>query len=184
MASVKPSAIGFSGRIGSGKSTISHAVADALGWTRASFGDYVREVARTRGCDVESREVLQEIGNSLIAQGWRGFCLDVLASASWLPGKPFIVDGIRHPEAVQHLTTIAQPLPFIHVHVAVDENIRLDRLKQRAAFDNVAAESHSTESAVKDMLPSMAHYIVDGSQPLKDIVEVILAFLVEDTSIL
>jgi cytidylate kinase len=179
VASVIPCVIGFSGRIGSGKTTISQSVADALGWTFASFGEFVRGVARSRNLDPDSREVLQEIGNLLIAQGWPEFCKDVLAAAAWQPDKPLVVDGIRHTEAVQHLAKIAYPLPFVHVHVAVDEQIRLDRLQQRATFDNAVAESHSTEAAVKDRLPAMAHLVVDGSRSVNEVVVTVVAFLSE-----
>ena len=38
---MKAVGLGFSGPIGSGKSTVSSAVADILGLPRASFGDYI-----------------------------------------------------------------------------------------------------------------------------------------------
>lgn len=59
--------VGFSGRIKSGKTTLSARVAELMGWPYTSFGDYVRKVARLRRRP-ELREILQEIGQELVDQ--------------------------------------------------------------------------------------------------------------------
>lgn len=175
---IEPCAIGFSGRISSGKTTVSQAVAEALQWPRASFGDFVRTVASNRGLAVDSREVLQEIGVSLISKGWPEFCRDVLAAAGWQPGSAIVVDGIRHAEAVQHLSEIVAPLPFVLVHVRVDEQVRNERLLRRdGAAVQAEVESHSTEAAVKDILPRMADLTVDASWPMDRIIAEVIAYL-------
>ena len=51
LRALEPLVIGFAGRIGSGKSTLSSEVAERLGWRRASFGDYLRTVAKSSGLD-------------------------------------------------------------------------------------------------------------------------------------
>jgi len=104
-----PLILAFSGGIGSGKSTLSSGVAEALEWPRVSFGRYVRAVALDRGLDAESREVLQEVGESLITAGWVPFCRAVLTQADWRPERSLVVDGIRHVEALQTLRALAAP---------------------------------------------------------------------------
>ncbi|HMP06718.1 MAG TPA: AAA family ATPase, partial [Lacipirellulaceae bacterium] len=73
-------ALAFSGHIGSGKSTLSRAVADAIGAARVSFGDHVRAVARHQG-EPETRERLQAIGEALVASKMNDFCQSVLDQA-------------------------------------------------------------------------------------------------------
>lgn len=173
---VEPCAIGFSGLIGSGKTTLSQAVAHALQWPRASFGDFVRSVARNQGIEVESRESLQEIGLSLILKGWPTFCRDVLAAAGWAPGSPIVVDGIRHAEAVHHLSELVAPLPFVLIHVSVKEQVRNMRLDQRDGGPApTAVELHSTEAAVIDLLPKMADLLVDSTSTLESTCAEIIA---------
>lgn len=77
--------VGFAGKMGSGKTTISSLTAQTLGWARVGFGDYVRSVARQRGLDA-SRGTLQALGESLLADGSEGFCRDVLAQTDWRLG--------------------------------------------------------------------------------------------------
>ena len=172
---MKPTVIGFSGRIKSGKTTVSQAVADVLSLPRASFGDFVRAEAQRRGLDGESRSVLQNLGELLIDQGWLRFCQDVLATVDWQPGNSLVVDGIRHAAAVRTLSRIVDPLPFVLVHVAVDEEIRQHRFQRQEMQSLREAESHSTEADVKDVLPMMADLIVDGAQAVDDLVREILS---------
>lgn len=175
---VAPCAIGVSGRIGSGKTTISQAIADAVECPLASFGEFIRSAARNSGLNSESRDILQSIGDSLIAKGWPQFCRDVLNAANWQPSTSIIVDGIRHTEAVKHLSAIVAPLPFILVHVDVEETLRGDRVRQRlVSSSSNEAESHGSEAAAKIVLPEMADVRVDGSAPLSTSVAIILSFL-------
>ena len=112
--------IGFSGKIGSGKTTLSMAVAKALNWPHASFGNYVREVVRQRGIE-ESRKVLQEIGASLV-ENPDEFCHSLLEQSGWKPGQHLIVDGVRHAKIVDALHRATEPSRVFLVFV---ENFRL-----------------------------------------------------------
>jgi cytidylate kinase len=174
---VKLCVVGFSGRIKSGKTTISEAVAEALQWPRASFGDYVRSVAARRGLDPGSRPVLQDVGESLIAEGWPEFCQAVLGTVNWEPGDSLVVDGIRHAEVVDQLKAMVGPFRLYLFHVQVDEEIRAERVRRSEHEQLRDAEAHSTEADVKAVLPSMADLVVDGANPFNLIVEEILAFL-------
>ena len=86
----------FSGQIGSGKSSVSCAVAHALGWRGPGFGDYLRAEIERAGGDPSSRQALQDLGQQRIEADAEGFCRDVLNAGGFILGEDFIVDGVRH----------------------------------------------------------------------------------------
>lgn len=175
----KPIVIAFAGSIASGKSTLSMGVAKALGWSRVGFGDYVRHVARSQGLD-SSREVLQEVGATLIDQGWEEFCRAVLRQVDWKPGQPLIVDGIRHIEAVEMLRQLVAPSELLIVFIAVDGLTRKARLRQRGTTDHEhlqRVDTHPTEAQVQTVLPSVADLTVDGTQPMDDLLPKIMLWV-------
>lgn len=170
--------IGFVGKIGSGKTTISAAVAAALNWKRASFGDYVRRVAQQRGLD-ESREVLQEIGASL-AENPDEFCLSLLRFVNWKPGQNLVLEGIRHAKIVDALRQITNPSRLFLIFLKVDEIVRMKRLLDDRDTGKQAAlkyEMHTTETDVNAVLPAMADLVVDGARLVPDIVNQIVAWI-------
>lgn len=169
--------IGFSGPLKSGKTTVSTAVANALHLKRASFGDFVRQIAARRGLDPTKRRVLQFLGDELISKGWTKFCLDVLKSANWKKGESIVVDGIRHAQALLELARISKPLPAILIHVEIDEAVRNERIDHHTKRHIGSFESHSTEDDVSSVLPSMASIIVRGYEPLSDVVDEVVAFV-------
>jgi len=116
--------VGFAGAIGSGKTAISTAIAEARNLPRVSFGDFVRAEARRRGLDDTSREVLQGLGEVLIVEGWEAFCAKVLDQAAWQPGQSLVVEGIRHAAAVHTLRAIVAPVPFVLIFLNADEETR------------------------------------------------------------
>lgn len=83
----------FSGQIGSGKSSVSCAVAHALGWRRTGFGDYLRAEIERAGGDPSSRQALQDLGQQRIEADAEGFCRDVLNAGGFILGEDFIIDG-------------------------------------------------------------------------------------------
>ncbi len=173
---MRPVVLAFAGSIASGKSTLSVSVATALGWPRVSFGDHVREVARNSGLDC-SREVLQDVGASLIDKGWEDFCRTVLRQVNWSPGQPLIVDGIRHVEAIDVLRQLVAPSTLLLVLVVLNEPTREARLRERGMTDHGKfhqIEAHSTEAQVKTVLPRMADITVDGARPVEDLVREIV----------
>jgi dephospho-CoA kinase len=155
--------LGFAGGIASGKSAVSVAVAAALGWNRASFGDYLRGVARERGL-AGSRENLQALGG-MFAMDMRSFCASVLKGAQWKSGDPLVLDGIRHSEAVDALTMLVAPLRLVLVYLDVIPAIRQERFERKQdqyqRLDEL--EKHSTEIQVEKILRSRADLVVDSS---------------------
>jgi dephospho-CoA kinase len=164
----------LAGKIASGKSTLSSSFAKEMGWHYASFGDYVRSVARQRGLDDSQRETLQQIGASLVAENCEGFCRAVLEQAKWQPGESLVIDGIRHLQVKEALEKMVAPSEFILTYISVDEQVRRQRLHNEGIADPARIErieSASTEEQVKAELPQIADFTLDGAEPLSKLVE-------------
>lgn len=177
---MRPVAVGVAGRIGSGKTTLAHELAARMDCAYASFGDYVRHVARERGIDCGRREVLQAIGDELIAVGWPSFCRAVLNFSGYARGS-VVVDGVRHVEAIHALARIVHPLPFRLVAVSVDSALRSKRLQARGIGVKLAeaVEAHATESAVCAVV-DLADYTVEGGLTIEEAAETAYQFLRRD----
>ena len=166
--------IGFSGAFASGKSTLSEAVAHALGCKRVSFGGVVRAAAKSRGLDT-TRETLQQVGEELVSEDPDGFCNKVLESGGWNPGEGLVIDGIRHVDIAKRLERLVRPAEFRLVHLAAPRDVRVERLKSRGEESALGAmarlESHSTEIEVERELPEVADLLIDGSSPLEQLID-------------
>ncbi len=172
---LSPAVVTFSGKIGSGKSEISSALASRLRWPLASFGDYLRSIARVRGLS-ESREVLQGLGESLVAGDVHGFCKAVLSQANWVPAQGLVVDGVRHSEVASTLRELVAPLPLLLVLVEVPDVVRGARLFKKGVEYELLRELdlHSTESQVSSTLPHIADLKIDGTRKPDQLVEEIV----------
>ena len=180
LRALEPLVICFAGRIGSGKSTLSSEVAKSLGWRRASFGDYLRTLAKSSGLDDNSREVLQYLGASLIEKGVDDFCRAVLTHYGWNAGEPLIIDGIRHAEVVESLRKLVAPLELRMVFLDVEDEQRLKRLKAQdeRTIENLAlVERHVTEQQVKDLLPDLADLRLSSNRPVSELVSTLVNWI-------
>lgn len=166
-------AIGISGRIGSGKTSLAVALAERLNCPRASFGDYVRSVATDRGLDASQREALQQVGDDLIAAGWEAFCAAVLSSAGYSGGS-VVVDGIRHANAAQTMRKLVAPTPWQLVAVDSDDATRRSRLVARGLDEatTINADAHHNEGEVRAVMAS-ADIIVSSASALADAVKLV-----------
>ena len=168
--------LAVSGGMGSGKSTLSVRLASELGWSRASFGDYVRSVATAKRRST-SRKNLQEIGQQLVEASPADLCAGVLQQALWVPGDSLVIDGLRHPQVKEALEKAVAPSRLLHVHLSVDPTIRAGRL----AIDGKDAEwqrmeSHAVEHDTEN-LASSADKVLDGSLPPDEILAQVEAWL-------
>jgi dephospho-CoA kinase len=164
--------LAFAGRMGSGKTTLTTALARALGCKRASFGDYVRHVVAARGLE-QTRENLQRIGTELLEQDRLGFCRAVLQYAGWVPGEVLVIDGLRHSETIDLIQQLVSPLRLRIVYLAIDDDTRLERLGARGEGEREAllsAEAHSSEQQVTSILARRAHLTVDSGIPVQECV--------------
>ena len=175
---MKQFVLALSGRMASGKSTLALRLAELLCCARASFGDYVRTVANSRGIE-PTGENLQSVGAELVELGWEAFCRAVLSQTSWQPGQMLVVDGVRHVDAIHHLKNLVAPLSVILIHVKIDEELRIGRIREReaaAAAPDTRSETHSTERDVKAALPALGDLVVDGSRTVDDLATEIIEF--------
>jgi dephospho-CoA kinase len=163
-----PIIIGFSGKRGSGKSTLSKLIAEKYNCPYVSFGDYVRAEASCRNI-IPSVSNLQIIGEGLMAQPYN-FCNKVIASSSWKHGESLVIDGIRHEMVLDCLRKITSPSKFILVSIISDEKERANRLTNRgeSSKESKDFEKHSTEQDVKERLLSLADLIISSNKPIND----------------
>jgi dephospho-CoA kinase len=174
-----PQVIAFAGKIGSGKTTITKSLADVLGWSRASFGDYVRKVVRERGLE-ETRVVLQRVGTELLRADPRDFCRSVLLSAGWRTGQDLLIDGLRHAETIEIIRQLTQAETFRIVFVRIKEEVRLQRLEgyeENVPSYRATVEAHSSEAQVTSNLAESATLVVDNDGPLQATISEILKWM-------
>jgi cytidylate kinase len=162
--------VAFAGRIGAGKSSVAKALANHLGWKLASFGAYIRTVASSRVLSV-SRESLQAVGEELEATDATALCRAVLDAASWQPGQPLVIEGIRHVRVLKILKALVAPQPMVFIFLAADEEQRRSRLRDRGTgeADRLdAVEAHPTEQDVLTYLPKLADLVLSSAGGLSE----------------
>lgn len=171
--------VAFGGRIASGKSAISRAVAAQLGVPRVSFGDAVRAESERRGLH-QDRETLQSLGDELIAAGWDVFCELVVSLASWDPTGLLVVDGVRHLGAIDALNRLAGPPATIVVFVDVDFRRRLAWQAARGVTeeDALAADAHPNEAEV-DHVKNAADLVLGNNGSIEQATNEVVSALVE-----
>ena len=161
--------IAISGRAGSGKRPLAHALATDLGFPHASFGAYVRAVAAERGLSATRRD-LQDLGDQLISEfGWDGFCRRVLEHAGVVPGQgPVVIDGVRHEEILDALVQMFSPERVYMIYLHTGDRQRRSRLRKEddvSLIEFRRVDSHPTERDAKEILREEANDVVLGNTP-------------------
>ncbi len=188
-------AIGLSGQIGSGKSTISRNLAQAMKCKQASFGEYVRWLARERGLFLD-RRTLQDLGQDMLELiGAEQFCIDMLQQQvpHFVPGERLVVDGVRHLEVAEALSRMLRPSVFLLVYMKVDERVRSQRIASRdmsvatAGHDLVSAiemfDRHPSEQDVRQGLRAHADLTLVATRPSTELVRAVLEFVQSENSL-
>ena len=166
----------FSGQIGSGKSSVSAAVSETLGWPRAAFGDYLRVELERSGSNPATRQALQDLGQQRFDSDPSAFCNAVLTAAGFRPGDDFIVDGIRHAGAIQILGRLALPSQARLIHIITADSTRNDRIRTRPdRADLDRAVKHPVESNLRNVLPAYADLVISNDRSLIDTVSACVA---------
>lgn len=177
-SSAKTVVVAISGAIGSGKTSVARALSKKLELPVASFGDYVRNVAKSRRQDI-SRTTLQEISEELLSSvGPQNFVRNVLADSSWNRLSPLVVDGLRHEQVLMALRKEVEPIPVLLVYLEATSSLRHERVaaRDKGADSNLQEfELHSTEKEVATRIRSLASVILDSSTSEETLVEAILS---------
>lgn len=163
-----PLVVSFAGQIGSGKSSVSRSLAESLKWPRAAFGDYLRKLAVEQGLDAGSRQVLQDLGQTLVEKDSRAFCRAVLLNGGFSPSSNLLVDGVRHVGIQHDIAALVAPSDSKLIYLSAGEGERLARVKNRPAgqSDFGRAEGHMVESELRHDLPSVADVMINAEQDL------------------
>jgi dephospho-CoA kinase len=167
----------FAGRIGSGKTHVSKAVASALGFRWNSFGSTLKNIAVERGLTI-NRENLQALGEKMVAGEPEELCRRVLGDAEPAGPQPIVIDGLRHRHIRDMLQQLLAPQQLLVVYIDVPDAIRLERLRVRDGLseaDIQKFEKHSTEIQVAAEIRGMADLVIDNSGPLSETVAAITA---------
>lgn len=160
----------FSGRMTSGKSSVSNILSEVLDWRRVGFSDHLRE--RLVSENVEpTREALQDLGQRLVTEQPDEFCRAVLAMGQFAPGDNLLVDGIRHRDIYDRIARLVAPSRTILIYLAVsDDDIRArGNARDHDGTALLRADQHPVEAELKDTLPASADLVVDARQSLQEV---------------
>ncbi|MGH3190031.1 MAG: AAA family ATPase [Streptosporangiaceae bacterium] len=161
------------GAIASGKSTLAEALAGHLQNAAVrSFGDVVRKRASEEGKPLD-RATLQDVGLSLIGEGWPSF-VDALLEDLPEPTDFLVVEGVRHREAVDEIASRQLSEKLLTVYLQVDHPVRSTR--QQGRGEPSLASAHPVESSLGEARAA-ADLIIDGSRPMQDIVSEVVHHL-------
>lgn len=168
----------FSGKRGTGKTSIAKEIAERNGLSYASFGNFVRSIAVERSIPLNTSD-LQNLGEQLISElGWDSFCTKVIQSSGWSEKLPLVVDGVRHLETFESLKKIPNHQCFL-IYISLEEKVRNERLEKRDGYTEEEIkklDAHSTELQVSNILLNKSDLIVDSIDSTKAINEIIEYF--------
>jgi cytidylate kinase len=170
--------IAFSGSSQTGKTELGRRLAEYCHCKFVSFGDFVRQQARNRGIGDPSRADLQNLGQQLVQSDVVDFCRAVLETVQFSSGERLVVDGVRHIEALNAISTIAgcQPIKLIYLHASmkVRESRELDRNRQET-LDEI--DAHPVESQTNHEIKQLADFVVDAGRDVEESFSLILKWL-------
>ena len=118
----------FSGRIGSGKTSVSRLIADSVNGSWTGFGDFIRAHAEAESLDSASREILQDLGQRLLStHGPRWLCEQVIARTNWSGSGVLVVDGVRHVDVADCIKELVSPTRALFIHLELEDGIERSR---------------------------------------------------------
>jgi dephospho-CoA kinase len=154
--------LAFSGLPGSGKTTISKALAADIGWKYLSFGEYVARLAGVSPSDGSSRTVLQDIGQDSVRRSPASFVRGFLANLPPSGEQRLVLDGLRHREVLAEIRTQTGATWVAVIYVSAGPKVRLARLGERSG---PSPDDHPVEGQVRE-LEGVANLVVDTSESI------------------
>lgn len=156
--------LAFAGKLGSGKTAVSRAVAAHLGARRNGFGNTIRSIALER-CWGTTRKDLQDLGAQLVKDTPEFLCQRAIADCGAAAGEILVLDGLRHASILQLLRAQLAPSSLACVLVEAPDDIRFERIARRDGLNLSEVkllELHSTEREVGDSLLGLADLVVSN----------------------
>jgi dephospho-CoA kinase len=160
-------AVAISGRIGSGKSSLSQALAQAQGWDVVSFGRYVKAVAEEQKIGTD-RELLQALGQSLIDADGADLFLQKVVAYCRPVSMVQVFDGVRHIAMIDAIRRCYGTLTVVCLHA--QDQLRYDRYAARSdhPVDTqtfLAWDDHAVERGAEDVCVHADLYL-DAASPI------------------
>jgi len=146
-----PKLICISGKVASGKTTLSQRIAEIIECNRFSISDYLKSIAKQR-YDIIDRPLLQKLGEECINKGWDKFANDFLSFIYYKKQNNYtIIDGIRHVEFYKSLYHISSKQSVL-IYIEVNDEELLKRLMLRGEKDiNYSHIAEGNLSKIKDI---------------------------------
>jgi adenylate kinase family enzyme len=162
----------ISGKVASGKTTLSKKISEIIGCNHFSVSDYLKSIAKMQRNDIIDRPLLQKLGEECINKGWDKFANDFLSFINYKNKKYIIIDGIRHVEFYKSLYQISSKLSVL-IYIEINDKVLLNRLLLRGE-ENIDY-SHIAEGNLSN-IKDISDYILNADD--KD-VEVLAKELLE-----
>lgn len=161
--------LAFSGQIGSGKSSLAKAISDEFGFSRISFGGYVRHLVRQSGGDENDRKALQDEGERRVNRDPSAFLLATLDYHDVDKANSFVVEGLRHTSILNEMRKFFGT-DLIHIHLEAGDHIAFERAVARGDDPKVVERAlrHKVEADVATDLREAADLVLPASSPYRN----------------
>ena len=154
-----PKIICVSGKVASGKTTLSKMTAEILRCNRFSVSDYLKTIAESQGHDIIDRSLLQKLGEECINKGWDKFAKDFLSFINYHKSQSYIIiDGIRHIEFYRNISKISSK-HCVLVYIEVNDEVIFERLLLRGEIN--IDYSHIAEGNLS-LIKGISDYVLNG----------------------
>jgi dephospho-CoA kinase len=164
--------IGLTGRIGSGKTTLSAYIQEKYNFQKLSFVDKILIPELRRRKKLINRKNLQQIGREFYLR------YGDIKMTEWLlegidPTAKWIIDDIRYPTTADFIKT-KFPNNFWVIGLKADTKIRFQRVINRGEEGKISYEdflkmdSAPTEEQIEEVL-SQADYVIENNGTLAEL---------------
>lgn len=171
--------VAISGKLRSGKTSVSKELSRQLGWPRVAFGDYVRAEVESAGGDPMCRRALQDYGLRRVEADPLGFCSCVLGQIEYDYHTNLIVDGVRHKAALESIRQLCMPMQTRLVYIKCTDKVRYERANNLRIDDNLFSQQnqHPVELESEGVLEDMASFIADCEDEPTEIVRSVIEYI-------
>ena len=149
--------VGFTGRIGSGKSEAAHYLEREYGF---QYLRYSLVLAEWQNTDPAAKKRLQEVGWEVMVDHQRELNRRLVAKLDTT--RSAAVDGLRHPIDAECLSSLDRPFFVLYIDTPPENRFERLRARYQSWEEFIAADSHPVESRI-DELKSRAIAVINGA---------------------